>query len=167
MGASIPEIYEKVRQGIGKAERRPLGVVRQRDFQRFAVASDDLNPAYFDESFAKAAGLPGIAAPPLFLSSVLIWEPGPLEQLLKPDGTAGQEIAQLPLEGLRLMGGGQELEFHRPVTDGTEVTMELATEGIELKEGRSGSFLVITLRKRYLDRDDRTLMIARETFIAR
>ena len=80
MGASIPEIYEKVTQGIGKAERRPLGVVRQRDLQRFAVAGDDLNPAYFDESFAKAARLPGIAAPPLFLSSVLIWEPGPFEQ---------------------------------------------------------------------------------------
>ncbi len=42
----------------------------------------------------------------MFLSSILIWEPGPIEQMLKPDGTAGQEIAQLPLEGLRLMGGG-------------------------------------------------------------
>ena len=167
MGASIPEICEKVKQGVGKTQLLPLGVIRQRDFQRFAVASGDLNPLYFDDSFAKASGRAKISAPPLFLSRVLVWEPGPFEQSLRPDGTAGQEIAQLPVEGLRLMGGGQDLEFHRPVTDGTEVTMELATESVELKEGRSGSFLIIKLRRRYLDRDDQTLMICRETFIAR
>ncbi len=167
MSVSIPALYEEVRRGIGKIERFKLGIIGQREFQRFAIASDDLNPLYFDEEFAKAAGRAGISAPPLFLSSVMGWEAGPPQGSLRSDGTAGQEVALLPTEGLRLMGGGQELEFHRPVTDGTEVTMELATEGVELKEGRSGPFLVIKLRRRYLDHDEQALVTCRETFIAR
>jgi acyl dehydratase len=167
MSVSIPAVYEEVKRGIGKTTRLKLGVVRQREFQRFAVASGDHNPLYFDDNFAKSAGYPCASAPALFLSSVLGWEAGPHEELLRPDGTAGQEVALLPIAGLRLMGGGQDLEFHRPVTDGMEVTMELGTESVELKQGRSGPFLVITLSRKYLDQEQRPLVTCRESFIAR
>lgn len=167
MSVSIPAIYEKVKARIGKTERIKLGTIRERDFQRFAVAAGNLNPLFFDEAAAKAAGYSSIIAPPLFLSSVMGWEPGPPQEALRSDGTAGQEVAALPVEGLRLMGGGQDLEFHHPVTDGMQVTMELGPEGVELKEGRSGQFLVIRLTRRYRDQNKRLLVTCRESFIAR
>ena len=167
MSVSIPAVYEKVKAQLGKTERVKLGTIRERDFQRFAVAGGNNNPLFFDAAAAKAASYPAVIAPPLFLSSVMGWEPGPLEEVLRSDGTGGQEVAALPVEGLRLMGGGQDLEFHRPAADGMEVTMELGPENVELKDGRSGQFLVITLTRRYRDQNDRLLVTCRETFIAR
>jgi acyl dehydratase len=167
MSVSIPAVYEKVKAAIGKTERVKLGTIREREFQRFAVAAGNLNPLYFDHAAAKAAGYSAIIAPPLYISSVMGWETGPSEDALRPDGTGGQEAAGLPVEGVRLMGGGQDLEFHHPVTDDMEVTMEVGPEKVELKEGRSGQFLVIALTRRYRDQNDRLLVTCRETFIAR
>ncbi len=56
MSVSIPAIYEKVKQCIGKTERIKLGTIRARDFQRFAVAGGNSNPLFFDSAAAKAAG---------------------------------------------------------------------------------------------------------------
>lgn len=167
MSVSIPAVYEKVKAAVGKTERVKLGTIRERDFQRFAIAAGNLNPLFFDDAAAKAAGYPTTIAPPLYLSSVMVWELGPPEDSMRADGTAGQETVGLPVEGVRLMGGGQELEFHYPVTDGMEVTMEVGPEHVELKEGRSGQFLVITLTRRYRDQNDRLLVTCRENFIAR
>jgi acyl dehydratase len=167
MSVSIPAVYEKVKAAIGKTERVKLGAVRERDFQRFAIAAGNLNPLYFDNAAAKAAGYPSTIAPQLYLSSVMGWEVGPPEDQLRADGTGGQEAVGLPVDGVRLMGGGQDLEFHHPVTDSMEVTMEVGPESVELKEGRSGQFLVITLTRRYRDQNDRLLVTCRENFIAR
>ena len=167
MSVSIPAVYEKVKLRIGKTERVKLGTIRERDFQRFAIAAGNRDPLFFDGAAAKAAGYPAIIAPPLYLSSVMGWEAGPPEEALRSDGTGGQEAAGLPVEGLRLMGGGQDREFHPPVTDGMEVTMELGPESVELKDGRSGQFLVIKLTRRYRDQSERLLVTCRETFIAR
>lgn len=167
MAISIPAIYENVKRQIGKTERISLGTVRERDFQRFATACGNQNPVFFDDQAARAAGYDGITAHPLFLSSVMGWDAGPSNEALRADGTAGQEVALLPIEGLRLMGAGQQLEFHYPVSDGMAVTMELGTEAVELKEGRSGQFLVIRLVRHYRDQKERMLVTCRETFIAR
>jgi acyl dehydratase len=167
MSVSIPAIYEKVKAAVGKTERMNIGIVRERDFQRFAIAAGTTNPVFFDEAAARAAGYPAKIASPLYLSSVMGWDPGPAEDALRADGTGGQEAASLPVEGVRLMGGGQDLQFHLPVTDGMEVTMEVGPESVELKEGRSGQFLVITVTRRYRDQNDRLLVTCRENFIAR
>ena len=73
----------------------------------------------------------------------------------------------LPVEDLRIMGGGQELEFHRPVIAGTHVFMETAIETVQIKEGRSGTFLVVGLLRKYHDSENRLLATCRENFIAR
>lgn len=167
MAVSIPAVYEEVKRQIGKTVRFRVGTIERRDFQRFAIASGDCNPLFFDDDFARAAGHPSAIAPPLYLSSVLGWEPGPPQESLRPDGTTGQETPSMPLGGLRLMGGGQEIEFHRPVTDGMEVTMEVGAEAVELKHGRSGDLVVITLARKYFDHNEQLLAVSRETFIAR
>jgi acyl dehydratase len=167
MSISIPDLCEKLKPYVGRSERTDLGIVRAEAFQRFAVAADNLNPVFLEADAAKAAGYPSVIAPPLYLSAVRGWTAGPPQDSLRLDGTTSGEFVFLPLEGVRIMGGGQDLELHAPVTDGMRVSMELRLEGIELKQGRSGDLLLIKLTQVYRDDAERPLVTCRETFIAR
>jgi acyl dehydratase len=167
MSISIPALSEQLKPYIGKSERMDLGVMRKEAFQRFAISADNLNPVFFEPEAARAAGYSDTIAHPIFLSSVRNWQAGPPQDSLRPDGTTSHEFAFLPLEGLRIMGGGQDLEFHAPVTDGVRVSMELRLDGIELKQGRSGDLLLIKITQIYRDEAEQPLVTCRETFIAR
>jgi len=167
MSVSFPEIYEQVKAQLGKTRRIPFGVINRRDVERFAFAVDDPNPLFFDDAFARAHGYSSAIAPPLYLSSVLGWESGPPQNSLAPDGNPRGDETALPLGGLRVMGGGQELEFHRPVTAGMEVVIEFSVSNVELKQGRSGPLLVIQLQKKFLTKDGALLVTCRENAVAR
>ncbi|RKS76631.1 MaoC dehydratase-like protein [Actinomadura pelletieri DSM 43383] len=149
--STLEEVCERVRKRIGTVTRDDLGPVSAKDFQRFAVAAGEP---------------PGDTAPPLFLSSVLGWGAGPADDALRPDGT-GDETAGLPLDGLRLMGAGQDLDFHAPVRDGTQVVRETSVEDVTLKQGGSGPFLVITMLRMFSDESGTPLVICRDNLIAR
>lgn len=159
--------YERIKDLVGSTETTLLSVVRSIDFQRFAVAAGDPNPIFVSDEEARNAGHPAAVAPPLFLSSVMGWEAGPREGQLMPDGTTAEDVGFLPLGGLRLMGAGQELEFLRDVTEGTEVTREKNIESIDLKEGGTGPLIFIGLTKRYFDSNGNMLMVCKENFIGR
>ncbi len=148
----IPELYEKCRSLVGVSTTEYLGRIELLATQRFAVA-------------AGAVQCPG--PHPLFLSSVMGWRAGPPESELYPDGTADGFVPGLPLSGVRLMGAGQDLEFHEPPRVGADVTLETTVSDVELKTGRSGDLLFIHLRRRYTSADGTLLTTCRETFIAR
>lgn len=159
--------YERALPHVGRTQSVPLGRLGPRDVQRFAVAVGDRSPVYFDEQAAREAGHPGLPVPPVQLSAVLGWHAGPPEDELLDDGNATEPLGDVPLDGLRLMGGGQALRFLEPVVCGVELTMEVVVEDLQLKEGRSGQLLLLTVLRRYLDDQDRLLVECRETFIAR
>lgn len=163
----VREVHKDLQSYIGDTARHPLGKIRARDFQRFAIASGNLDPVFFDHEAARRHGYSGVIAPPMYLSSVMGWEAGPPEESLLPDGNTSADVASLPLQGLRLMGAGQDLEFFEPATDGMEVVMERSVDSVELKEGRSGSMVLITIVKRYLQVDGQILLVSRESFIGR
>ena len=148
----IPELYEQCLPLVGVSTTEHLGLVESLAVQRFAVAagarhSDDPHP--------------------LFLSSVMGWQAGPEASELYPDGTADGFVPGLPLSGVRLMGAGQDLEFHEPPCVGADITLETTVTDVELKSGRSGDLLFIHLTRRYTDDDGTLLTTCRETFIAR
>ncbi len=161
-------LHANVRAHVGESVLRVLGPMSADHFARFALAAGDANPRYLDPDAARAQGLPGVVAPPLLLSAVMTWGAGPAEQELRPDGAAaGDELAALPLAGLRLMGAGQDLEFCHPVLDGAVVSMRVSVEDVELKQARSGPMLLIRMSRRYRDEHGRELARCRETFFAR
>jgi acyl dehydratase len=167
MAVDMREAFERINQLVGQVKRTDLGEVTRLEIGRFAIACGDSSALFFDDEFARWAGYPSIIAPPLYLSSVMTWGVGPAEDQLKTDGLTGEEIMSLPVEDLRIMGGGQELEFHGPVVAGTHVFMETAIETVQIKDGRSGTFLVVGLLRKYHDSEDRLLVTCRENFIAR
>lgn len=166
-GVDLRAAYERALPHVGRMQSVALGVLAARDAQRFAMAYGDRSPEYYDEGAARSAGHDGLPVPPLFLSAVLGWQAGPPEQDLLEDGNAVGPLGSVPLDGLRLMGGGQSLRFVEPVRTGQDVTMEVVVEDLELKEGRSGPLMLLTVLRSYLDGAGRLLVECRETFIAR
>ncbi len=144
---------------IGQRETRRLGAI------------DDLAAARFQLTIQGAVdGEPRAAdgeVHPLMPSSVLGWEPGPIESGLMADGNAKDTFAGVDVDGLRLMGGGQQLEFRAPVTVGTELWMDVVVAVVELKSGRSGEFLTLTLDRTFRDADGTVYTTCRETFLGR
>lgn len=168
MTADVFEMaYERARQAVGQVHEVPLGRIVARDFQRFAHASGDTNPRYLDDAAARAEGLPAAVAPPLYLSAVMGWDAGPPEVDLRADGTGKTETVGLPLEGLRLMGAGQDIELHHDVLDGMDVVAHISLDGVDLKQGRSGTLLLLRVLRRYVDGSGREVATCRESFIAR
>ncbi|WP_158688020.1 MULTISPECIES: MaoC family dehydratase N-terminal domain-containing protein [Actinomycetes] len=146
--------YHRLRDELGKVCSADLGVLTQRDMDRFSIA------AWSPHSQAATA-------PPLFLSSVMGWGAGPPEEELDTDGTSSSDTRGLALTGVRLMGAGQNLEFHAPVREGTRVTARTSLRDIELKRGRTGQLLVLSIERQFTDEHSQLLVTCQETFIAR
>jgi hypothetical protein len=148
----IAELYERCLPMVGISTTEHLDAVESLAAERFAVA---------------AGAQPSDDPHPLFLSSVMGWHAGPDPGELCPDGTTEEFVPGLPLSGVRLMGAGQDLEFHEPVRVGADVTLETTLTDVELKSGRSGDLLLLHLTRRYTADDGTLLTTCLETFIAR
>nr|WP_281387164.1 MaoC family dehydratase N-terminal domain-containing protein [Jiangella mangrovi] len=103
----------------------------------------------------------------MYLSSVMGWSPGPPESELRPDGSGTDETRGLPLEGLRLMGAGQELQFHHPARAGDRVVETTTLLSVRHKSGRTGDLLLLHVRREFADGAGRPLVTCDETFVAR
>ncbi|WP_326725687.1 MaoC family dehydratase N-terminal domain-containing protein [Streptomyces sp. NBC_00243] len=149
---------ERLKAEVGTERTERLGTIRHGDIARFAVASHAPPPR---------PGPGDATAPPLFLSSVMGWGDGPAESELDADGTAASDTRGIPLGGVRLMGAGQDLEFHNPVRAGVSVVVHTSLDDVQLKHGRSGSLLLLRIRRRFTDEAGTPLVTCRESFIAR
>jgi acyl dehydratase len=135
--------------------------------QRFAHAIGDLNPIYFDETAARAAGLPGRVAPPTFIPSLQVWDVGAVESDLRLDGVDPARFPGPIHRDAALLGGGQELEFVRPVRLGERLTAWPRVLDYHQRETRAGRLTFVVVETRYADDAGQTVLLARDTIIAR
>ncbi len=163
----ITEALDALRAFVGSEGAEVSGTVLRRDIERFARASGDEAAIHFDDDAARDAGYASAPAPPLLLSSILEWGPGPPLSELREDGTGVGRESWLPLETLRLMGGGQDLELHAPVYDGQRFVARPRLDAVELKEGGAGALLLMTITTAFRDPDGTPLVTCRETLIGR
>ncbi|HUD36139.1 MAG TPA: MaoC family dehydratase N-terminal domain-containing protein [Streptosporangiaceae bacterium] len=161
MAVSMAEVYANTSKLVGVVHSRQLGRIERRDLERFSAATGA------EVANSGAAGPEPVVAHPLYLTAVLGWGGGPANEELRPDGTEVLDIDAIPLSGLRLMGGGQDLELHADVTEGMTVRSEFSLEGVEVKEGRSGSLLLLHVLRQYWDDAGTLLVTCRETLMAR
>jgi acyl dehydratase len=144
---------------------RVLGEITALAFQRYAIAVGDPNPIYFDDAAARAAGYPGVVAPPNFLSSVLGWEAGPPENELLEDGTE-PKILVTEIQGLRLMGGGHDLTFGEPVRPGDVITARRKLVDLYQRESKMGPLTFAISEILYTNQRGEHVVTCRETVIA-
>lgn len=119
--------------------------------RRYAQAVGDLNPLYFDEDAARAAGHRGCTVPPTYVAYALV-QGRPLEQI----GVDGLFVGERPIKlaVARIMFGGEEWDLLEPVCVGDVITGETRLAAIDQKDGSKGAFVRITREITYTRQPD-------------
>jgi acyl dehydratase len=163
MTASL--ISDEVRAQIGELTQPPVSaVITAREAQRYAMAVDDLNPVYFDEAAAHAAGYRTLVAPHTFVSHVVA-QTRPLSDLRADGLFRGGSKLRLGLP--RVMAGGDAWDYVHPVYVGDEITAETRLASVEQHEGRSGPFVTTVVETVFTNQEGLTVARLRQTAIAR
>lgn len=166
----MPEslIPEETRALVGQRLADPISrTISHDEGRRFAYAADDLNPIYFDEVAAQAAGYRGCVIPPTYLG----WAIGPFRALtaLRLDGLygAGADARRITLNVKRSMAAGDEWDFLAPVYPGDTITAETRLKSLEEKSGSSGPFVLQTTETSYTNQHGEVVARMRGSGIAR
>jgi acyl dehydratase len=145
MGGLVPD---ETRKMLGELLSEPVSAtITLNESQRFALAADDLNPIYFDEAAAQAAGYRTIVVPPTFLGWAL-GAPRPVTEV-REDGLYRGGGRRVQLNVKRVMAGGDGWEFIAPVYPGDTITSETRLKSLEEKEGGSGPFVLQSTETTY------------------
>ena len=159
-------ITDEIRSWIGKETESWTIQVTELDIKRFAVATDDLNPLYLNDEYARQNRYSGIIAPPLFYMAPLT-DPVP-EAELRQDGLPREgrfPIPPVPLE--RLMDGGTEVEFFTPIHPGDRLTARSKIVDIYQKEGKSGPLVFVVRETTYMNQKGEKVLVEKGTAILR
>ncbi len=146
--------------------------------RRFTQAIMDDDPAYYDPAAAARSKQGTIAAPPLYPVHSFRRQPGtpdPLKAVNDDPEHDGIGAASGTLQGLpaipspfkRLLNGGNEIEFFRCLAVGERAVAKPSYKNVELKQGRSGPMLIVTIEVRWETDAGDLLMINRQTSIRR
>lgn len=139
--------------------------ITARDIARFAHATGETDPVYFDAQAARAAGHRDVVAPPMFYL-LLRSEPYHLQPRdeLADDGSAQDDVP--PLQVGRAMAGETDVTFDGGFVAGDVVTCRKRLTDIAEKQGRSGPLVFLHFDYRY-DVAGRTVVRERFTRIFR
>ena len=120
---------------IGSSSESETFEIEKGAIRRFAEAVGDDNPLYTDEAFAKECGYRSIIAPPTFPTTIRVMNPN------------------IELEPSRVLHGGMEYLFERPIVAGDVLRCASSVIDVYEKEGKIGkmTFLVQETRGEDLD----------------
>ena len=151
---------------IGTVAATATGEVNRRDLQRWAAAVGDHNPLWFDTEYAQANGYRDVICPPLYLQYAVLGVTA-LDDL-RPDGSSGAVSGSLAFpRAPRRMAGGESTTFHLPAYHLDEITMVRTIASIDEKQGRSGSFVLVTWHTVYRNQHQQLVAEATTSMIAR
>ncbi|RJO75114.1 hypothetical protein D5S18_17225 [Nocardia panacis] len=152
-------LLESIRTSIGVETSHSIGRITGLMIRRYARAIGETNPLYYDTEFARSCGYVDIIAPPNFVTAVSSWDEGPAETDMRTDGVPKAiQLTGLPTEGVRVMGGGEDMEFHAPIAAGTSLVERSMMVDAELREGSRGKFIVVSYRHEFVDEVGKTLL---------
>lgn len=158
MALLTPELQAMIGRQVHYPAREAFGHV---SIRYFALAMHDDNPLYIDEEYAKAAGYPGVIAPPTFVCETCQYAHRPPDD----DGYIGHEW-HLPVPGCRMIRAGNDYAFTRPVlaTDRISVTWTLESV-IEKSSSKGGTQLFVMSVATYNDAQGQTVATNREALV--
>jgi acyl dehydratase len=123
--------------------------------REFAQALGDENPIYFDDTAARAAGLPGIVAPPTFATAFKMWG----------EGGSSPHIKAMGGDVLRLLHGSEAYEYHALIRPGDVISGQTRVVSIEEKESRSGQLDIVVLQTDYHNQRGELVVVAQTTIV--
>jgi hypothetical protein len=161
MGTELDTAYERSTSMIGAEERRPLGVVRVDEAVAFARACAEDDPRHLDPA------RPDFTVHPMYLPSLLRGPRGGLDAEYRADGMFADEVPGTAGLDVRLMAGGQDVDFHRSTPLGEQIEASRTIESVEFKGRPESRFLLITVAKTYRAATSGVLATVTERFIVR
>ncbi len=146
--------------------------------RRFAQAVMDTDPLYYDAELAAGTRYGGLVAPPLYPVHAFRPAPGgpdPLDVLRQQpdaDGSGGNDGVFFGLSPIRspfkrLLNGGNEIEFYRCLAVGEKTVAKARYADVRLKQGKSGSLLLVVIETEFRTDAGELLLINRQTLIWR
>lgn len=113
-----------------------------------AVLADD--PVHTDVDAARAAGHPDLVAPPTFSAVTGHWSP--------PRDVLGLDLR-------RVLAGGNEWEYVRPVHAGEVLTVHTRVSDVTHKTGSRGGMTLMVLESEFRGTDGEPCLVNRSTVI--
>lgn len=137
---------------IGRESEVVLHEVEKGAIRRFAEALGDPNPLYSDEVAAKAAGYPGLVAPPTF-PIVLV--------------SNDRFRHSLDLGTRSMLHGDQQFEYARRIVAGDRIAVTSRVADVQEKAGASGPMDVLVVEDEGRTESGELVFRARATWILR
>ncbi len=155
-------ITERLRtaEGVWRVEGAPSFPIERSDIRRWAIATywpHEPPRLYWDEAYARQTRWGGIIAPDDF--NPFAWplpapDPGPQLHHALP-GEPGQ----------RMLNGGVEFSFNRPMRPGDVITRQVRLKDLSEREGRFGLMLYLRLERELRNQDDELVRTRIDTVI--
>jgi acyl dehydratase len=154
-------ITDQAREWAQRAYPSYSMTVGRTDIQKYAHATGETDPIYFDDAAAREAGYADIVAPPFFPYVIRMHAAHVAgRDQLEPDGSASADVPPLPTT--RAMAGETNIELGEPVVAGDTITVAKRIVDMYEKEGRSGALVFVT--QEFTFTNQRGELVARERF---
>ncbi|HUK65503.1 MAG TPA: MaoC family dehydratase N-terminal domain-containing protein [Anaeromyxobacteraceae bacterium] len=137
---------------IGRESEPWVQAVEKGAIRRFVEATGDPNPIYVDEEAARAAGYPGIVAPPTFPAVLAVNE---------------RFRHSLDLGTRTLLHSEEQLEYGRPLFAGENITVKTRVADVQERAGASGPMDILVLEGEGHDARGALVFRAREVLVLR
>jgi acyl dehydratase len=137
---------------IGRESEPVLHEVEKGAIRRFAEALGDPNPISTDEAAARAAGYPGLVAPPTFAVAL---------------GWSESFRHSLDLGTRSVLHGDQTFEYARPIVAGDRLVVKSKVADVQERAGASGPMDVIVIEDEGRDEQGALVFRARSALILR
>lgn len=170
-------ISPEMRALIGKetARRTANEDVSTSEIRRFAQATFDENPVYYDAVAGAQSKFGGLVAPASFPFHMVRSRPfGVPDPMLDPDwdgresGVSAEQEAYIEWpEGFTTFHGGDELEVYQLARPGERITCTSRIANIYERAGRSGPLGLVLREDIYTNEKGELLCINRNTMVAR
>ena len=143
---------EEIRNKIGVESEPMLCEIEKSMIKRFIQATDDHNPLWWDEEYAKRTKYGGIVAPPTFLLVI------GFEQFQQ------QSSGLIPLfKGV--LNGGTEIECYQPVKPADILVLTTKMVDVSEQETKMGKTTFITFETSYKKQGEGLVAKCRQIFI--
>ncbi|WP_248798136.1 MaoC family dehydratase N-terminal domain-containing protein [Pseudomonas sp. MWU13-2105] len=119
------------------------------EFARAVYCTDSY---YFDSNAARQQGFDAQPIPPTYSTVASHWQ---------PDSASNP----LNLDLKRVLAGGNEWEYLRPIVAGEELTVRTAITDVSHKQGKKGLMTLIVREMSFFDAQEQLALIARSTII--
>ena len=157
--ASESLITDAMRAHIGEESEPWICEVDKTAVRMFARSVGQIDPVYYDEAAAQAAGYRSLPVPPGYLGTPIF---NPTTSDTAPGGGGGPQPSR---KLTRILNGGTEIEYLDDICAGDVLTARSHVANYEERTGSIGDMLIVTSKTNYTNQDGKLVAVMTGTLI--